>query len=58
MVVTELALSPARLGGLQIRHLLTLAITWPQGVHVNVENYMAAAQVDGGVRKLPQHLEP
>lgn len=36
----------------------TLAITWPQGVHGDVESLMAAAQVNGGVRRLPQQLEP
>jgi hypothetical protein len=37
---------------------LTLAITWPLGVHGDVESLMAAAQVNGGVRRLPQQLEP
>jgi hypothetical protein len=29
---------------------ITLAITWPQGLHPTKENHLEAAQVDGIVR--------
>jgi hypothetical protein len=56
MVVTELALSPARLGGLQIRHLLTLAITCLQrdgasGNSLGLGKMKGAGQVHGRVSK-------
>jgi hypothetical protein len=31
---------------------LTLAITWPHGVLVEEDSFMAAAQVHGGVRQM------